>query len=85
MIAAHISSNDAKERAGTMLALTHRERIQLRALLERVIEDVERDKRAYLVTNAKNPRRGCLIRDGVDITVVTFETERLAREFRRRL
>lgn len=85
MIAAHISSNQPKERAVTMLALTHRECMQLRALLGRILEDVQIDKNSYRVTNPRDPQVGRIIRDQVDITELTFETERIALQFRRRL
>jgi hypothetical protein len=85
MISAHLTSNEAKGGRGTMLALTHAEAVQLRAILDRVIEEVQTEKNAYLVTRPGDRDRGRLIRNGIDITLVTFETERLAREFRRRL
>lgn len=82
MIAAHISRNQLGH-AVTMLALTYQERTQLRAILDKVLESVEGDKNAFEAMSG--PGRGRLIRDGVDITELTFETERVAREFRRRL
>lgn len=68
MIAAHISTREEQEgRAVTMLALTRQERIQLRGLLEKVLESVEAEKRK------------------TGLTELAFQTERIAREFRRRL
>lgn len=82
MIAARLASNAPRDHV-TMLALTQMERMQLRALLDKVLESVEGDKNAFEAMSG--PHRGRLIREGYDITELTFQTERIAREFRRRV
>jgi hypothetical protein len=85
MISARITSNREPDRVVTMLALTQMERIQLHALLDRILEDVRGDKYSYRVGCPDDPQFGRLVRDGFDITELTLETERIANEFRRRL
>jgi hypothetical protein len=84
MISAHLKSPPPGENPMVMLALTLKERNALRCLLDRVIDDVAEDKKRY-ATPQGSPHHGRLVRDGHDITMMTFELERWAREFLRRL
>lgn len=83
-----ISASLDKETHGgavTMLALTAQERAALRAIIHRVVEDVQMDKKSYLVRRPRDRDHGRLVRNGVDITELTYQTERVAHEFLREL
>ena len=83
MISARLKSKQPEDKPIEMLTLTLEERNALRCLLNRVLESVQQDKKVY-ATTVRGPHRGRLVRDGVDITLQTFELDRWAREFLRR-
>jgi hypothetical protein len=83
MISARLKSKQPADKPIAMLALTLEDRNALRALMAKVLESIEGDKKGFTVVSG--PRRGRLIRDDEDITQLTFELDRWARAFLRRL
>jgi hypothetical protein len=74
-----------QEAIAMKLALTDRERRDLKRFMHRILDELQCDRNSYSVFNRRDPNFGRLIRGETDITDQTFRDERDALMFASRL